>query len=167
MRVKLPLLLVLFSIAALEAGAQKIVDSVKVYNFPVREGVVHFYEPRSVHYSFNSMPIMNVMSAYDSVFHFEPGVVTDVRKVGEVYAVCIENKKKDIVVYSNLLSTSFKKGDKVKRGSFLGRLDRDYDDACHEVDILIFQKGEVIPFNRILDYLRRNISTAPPASQTL
>lgn len=147
--------------------AQTIVDSVKLYNFPVREGVVHLYEPKSVYYSFNSMSIMNVMSAFDSVFHFEEGQVIDVRQVGEVFAVCIENKKNEIVVYSNLRSTSIRKGDSVKRGSFLGRLDRDFDNGCHEVDLMIFQKGEVIPFKRVLEYTRRHISTAPPSAQTL
>lgn len=167
MRLKFLLVLLVTLMAAVAVQAQKIVDSVKLYSFPVREGVVHLYEPKSVHYSFNNMSIMNVMSAYDSVFHFEEGTVTDVRQVGEVFVVCVENKKQEVVVYSNLLSTSIQKGDRVKRGSFLGRLDRDFDNACHEVDMIIFQKGEVISFKRVLEYTRRHISTAPPATQTL
>lgn len=162
----IPVIVLLFATAS-QLQAQKVVDSLKVYNYPVREGVIHIYEPKTVYASFNAMPIMNVMSAYDSVFHFEEGVVTDVRKVGDVYAVCIENKKSEIVVYSNIRETSLEKGIKLKRGTYLGLLDRDFEDEWHEVDLMIFQKGKEIPYNKLINYMRSHISTAPPASHTL
>jgi|GEM_PF-2076338 len=154
-------------LAASAVFSQKIVDSVKVYGYPVREGVIYQYEPRSVYASFNSMPIMNVMSRYDSVFHFEEGTISEIRQIDDVYAVFLENKKKDIVVYSNLKSVNVKKGDKVKRGQCLGVLDKDYDNELNQVDLLIFQKGKEIPYKKIMDYMRRNISSAPQTGYTL
>lgn len=162
----IPVIFLLLAFAG-NLQAQKVVDSVKVYNYPVREGVVHIYEPKTVYASFNAMPIMNVMTAYDSVFHFEDGLVTDVRKVGNVYAICVENKKQEIVVYSNIRTTTLEKGEKIKRGDYLGLLDRDYDDEWHEVDLMIFQKGKEISHQKIIDYMRRHISSAPPVGHTL
>ena len=163
---RLLLFLITCSLAQ-SAFSQKIVDSLKVYEFPVREGVVHIYEAKSVYASYNAMPIMNVMTAYDSVFHFEDGAVTDVRKVGSVYAVCIQNKKSEIVVYSNIAETHLKKGDNLKRGKFVGTLAHDFDGDWHEVDVMIFQKGKEIPYKKIMDYMQRYISSDPPRGQTL
>lgn len=147
--------------------SQKIVDSVKVYGYPVREGVIYQYEPKSVYASFNAMPIMNVLTRCDSVFHFEEGRIAEISQIDGVYAVSLENKKKEIVVYSNLKEVSVKKGQTVKRGQCLGVLDKDYDDDLNQVDLLIFQKGKEIPYKKIMEYMRRNISSKPQVGYTL
>jgi hypothetical protein len=147
--------------------SQKIIDSVKVYEFPVKEGVIYQYEAKSVYGSFNAMPIITVSTKYDTVYHFEEGTITDVRKIDDFWAVCLENKKQEIVVYSNLKSAAVKAGDKVMRGGYIGVLDKDYANELNQVDVLIFQKGKEIPYKKIMDYMRRIISSSPPKSYTL
>jgi hypothetical protein len=147
--------------------AQHIIDSVKIYDFPVREGVIYQYEPKTVYASFNAMPIISVVTKYDSLFHFEDGVITDIRKIDNFWAVSLENKKQEIVVYSNLQSTALKVGDQVKRGMYLGKMEKDYEDAMNQVDVLIFQKGKEIPYKKIMDYMRRYISSQAPKAYSL
>ena len=147
--------------------AQHIVDSVKIYDFPVKEGVIYQYEAKTVYASFNAMPIISVMTKYDSLFHFEDGIITDIRKIDNFWAISMENKKQEIVVYSNLQSTAVKVGEHVTRGMYIGKMDKDYEDEMNQVDVLIFQKGKEIPYKKIMDYMRRYISSKPPKSYTL
>ncbi len=147
--------------------SQKIVDSVKIYEFPVKEGVIYQYEAKTVYASFNAMPIITVSTRYDSVYHFEEGTITDVRRIDNFWAVCLENNKHEMVVYSNLKTPTVHIGEKLRRGDCIGAIDKDYADEMNQVDVLIFQKGKEIPYKKIMDYMRRNISCSAPKSYTL
>jgi hypothetical protein len=137
---------------------QKIIDSVKVYFFPVKEGIIYEYKPSS--YWMHIEQGTSVITKYDSVFHFEEGNISVIRNYGDGYAVIIKNEKDEFICYSNLKSVSIHKGDFVKRNTYLGLAGISEDESQKQVDLIIFKKTKKLSFKREVEYIRCNISSA-------
>jgi hypothetical protein len=148
------------------ASAQNILDSVKVYDYPVREGVIYKYEHNTsfVQTCANSLCIVSVVTPSDSVFHFENGKVTGIFKLDDRYTVSIANAKGEQITYSNLEQLNVEKGDVVTRGMLLGTTAQsaDVDPSLNQVDILILKKIKPLPYYKTIEYIRSRISTYHP-----
>src|SRR5699024_3260475 len=115
-------ILVLLTFLSTAVSAQNVLDSIKLYDYPVREGVIYKYERNSNFISncANSLSIVSVVTPSDSVFHFEGGTVSGVYPVDDFYVVSVMNAKSESVTYSNLKQVNVKKGDNVLRGMCVG-----------------------------------------------
>ena len=145
-------------------SAQNVLDSIQLYEYPVKQGVIYKYE-----YDCNSsticapsLSIVSVVTPNDSVFHFEDGKVAGVFTLDGFYTVTIRNAKEEFITYSNLKSSSLKKGDLVIKGSYLGtaaQSDEAYTEDRKQVDILILRKIKQLSYRKAIEYIRYNMSS--------
>lgn len=164
------LLLLLLSIAG-TASSQHILDSIHLYNYPVREGVIYKYEykPNSSQGCATALSIVSVLTNNDSVFHFEEGQVAGVFAIDDLYAVVIRNVRDEFITYSNLESVVVKKGDQIRRGLYVGttaRSENEFFDR-NQLDILVLENTRKLPYNKTIQYIRSNMSSVRPAVHTL
>jgi hypothetical protein len=157
------LVIVLFSLQIV--AGQKILDSISVHEFPVREGIIFIYDETSFHCS--QMPAVSIYSQFDSVFHFENGKVMGVFNLGDCYAVVIQNDKGEYITYSNFKAISIRKGESIKRGDFVGTLLQDEDDQKNSLDIIISKEIKYLPQKKLLEYIQCNISSKVSNNYTL
>jgi hypothetical protein len=166
-------LLFLLITASSVVSAQNILDSIKVYEYPVKKGVIYKYEQKSspAQVCANSLSIVSVVTKNDSVYHFEEGNVVRIFPVDDSYCVVIKNKKNEFITYSNLDVVSLKKGDHVKRGMCVGTMAECSDETLamdlNQVDILILRSIKQLPYRKSIEYIRSNISARKPFSYTL
>lgn len=156
-------LLVLLLAIGSAASSQNVLDSIQLYNYPVREGVIYKYESKGnmEQTCANALSIVSVITHNDSVFHFEEGSVAGVFKVDDLHAIVIRNAKNEFITYSNLQAVNLKKGDKVTRSTCVGTTARAEDEiGKNQVDILILQKIKQLPYRKTLDYIKYNMSGA-------
>ena len=153
------------------ASAQNILDSIRLYNYPVREGVIYKYDKKCsfIQGCANALSIVSVVTKEDSVFHFEEGKVAGVFAVDDAYAITIMNEKNLFITYSNLKSAEVKKGDPVLRGTYLGQTAYTQDDPVEQrqVDILVLQKTKKLPYKKTVEYIRYNMSAKRKIDYTL
>jgi len=151
-------LLIFFQFTGYVLFGQKIIDSVKAYGFPVKEGIIYEYKPSSywMHYEQG----ISVITKYDSVFHFEEGNISAIHFYGDGYAIIIKNSKDEFICYSNLESVSVHKGDSIKRNTYLGLANVSEDGNERQVDLMIFKKTKKLSFRKEVEYIRCNISSA-------
>ncbi len=152
-------LLLAFLFAASAISAQNILDSIQLYEYPVKEGVIYKYEKNKdvcTQACANSLSIVSVMTQEDSVFHFEEGSVAGVFAVDNVYAVTIQNAKNEFITYSNLEEVTVKKGDRVIRGMCIGTTaeSNDLDFEVKQLDILVLRKIKQLPYRQALEYIK-------------
>jgi hypothetical protein len=157
------LLLILLTITC-SASAQNALDSIQLYGYPVRQGVIYKYEPKSnmEQACAKSLSIVSVVTPSDSVFHFAEGKVSGIFPVDDYYAIIVANDKGESVTYSNLKNVTLKKGDHVKRGMCLGttgQCDSLSTSGLNQVDILILNKTKKVPYQKSVEYIRKNMST--------
>ncbi len=163
-------LLLLTTIFCSAASAQNILDSIELYEYPVRQGVIYKYENKNnpAHACASSLSIVSVVTHNDSVFHFENGKVAGVFTIDNMYTIIIKNAKEEFITYSNLQAVALKKGDNVNRGMYLGiTAESDVQEGLNQVDILVLQKVKRMPYRKTIDYIRRNMSEGKPAYYTL
>jgi hypothetical protein len=164
-------LLLLLLIIGGAVSAQNILDSIKVYEYPVKRGVIYKYEKKSspAQVCANSLSIVSVVTKNDSVYHFEDGNVVSVFTLDDSYSIIIKNKKNEFITYSNLDQVSLKKGDKVSRGTCVGTTAECNNEALdsNQVDILILRNVKQLPYGKSIEYIRSNISARKPFSYTL
>jgi hypothetical protein len=164
-------LLFLLIITTSVVSAQNILDSIKVYEYPVKKGVIYKYEQKSSpeQVCANSLSIVSVVTHNDSVYHFEEGKVVSIFTIDDSYSIIIKNKKNEFITYSNLQMVSLKKGDFVKRGMCVGTTSECNDESLglNQVDILILRNIKQLPYRKSLEYIRYQMSARKPLAYTL
>jgi hypothetical protein len=152
-------------------SAQNILDSIQLYEYPVKQGVIYKYELKSnpAQVCANSLSIVCIVTHNDSVFHFEEGKVVSVFTIDDSYSIIIRNKKNEFITYSNLQMVALKKGDNVKRGMCVGTTAECIDGSIglNQVDILILRNIKQLPYRKSIDYIRSNMSARKPYAYTL
>ncbi len=121
--------------------AQSVIDSVKVFSFPVRNGVIYQYDRKSTVVCYSPTPVVTIMTHDDSVFYFTNAKVAGVFRIDSSYAVIFKNEMNEYVTYSNLRTINVKKGDMVRWNQFIGFIQRDaYEETIiNSLDIIILQ----------------------------
>ena len=93
------------------ASAQNVLDSIQLYEYPVRQGVIYKYEYdcNSTTICAPSLSIVSVVTPNDSVFHFEEGRVAGIFTLDDFHTVTIRNSRDEFITYSNLQSITVRK----------------------------------------------------------
>ena len=156
-------LLYLLLMSSVSVSAQNVLDSIHVYEYPVRQGTIYKYEYdcNSTTICAPSLSIVSVVTSNDSVFHFEEGTVAGVFTLDDFHTITIRNAKDEFITYSNLQYVSLKKGDNVTRGMLLGTAAKSEESLAAElnqVDILILRKIKQLSYRKAVDYIRYNMS---------
>jgi hypothetical protein len=138
--------------------SQKIIDSIKVYDYPVREGIVYKYDLNSG-YGCPPLPIVTVLTYQDSLFHFQNGEIACIFNLGDCYAVVIRNLSNEYITYSNLKSTNLQEGAQIKRGDYIGKIEKGEENNLNSLDILIFNKAKELSYERCIEYIRYKMSS--------
>lgn len=153
-------LLSLFTIISSALTAQNILDSIQLFDYPVKEGVIYRYENKNksvcTQACADALSIVSVVTQSDSVYHFEEGKVAGIFTIDNVYAVTIQNIRNEFITYSNLQAITVKKGDKITRGMSIGTTaqSNDLDFGINQVDILILRKVKQLPYRKTIEYIR-------------
>jgi hypothetical protein len=145
-------------------SAQNVLDSIQVYDYPVRHGTIYKYEYdcNSTTICAPSLSIVSVVTPNDSVFHFEEGSVVGIFTLDDFHTITVRNTKDEFITYSNLQYVTVKKGDHVTRGMFLGtaaKSDEGYAAELNQVDILILRKVKQLSYRKAIEYIRFNMSS--------
>jgi hypothetical protein len=139
-------------------SAQNVLDSIQLYDFPVKQGVIYKYEYKSnpTQTCASNLCIVSVVTHNDSVYHFENGKVAGVFTIDDSYAIVIQNAKNEFITYSNLQEVTLKKGDKVTKGMCVGTIAEGGDDVpgMNQVDILVLRKIKQLPYRKTIEYIR-------------
>ena len=145
-------------------SAQNILDSIQLYDYPVKEGVIYKYENKGIctqNYA-TTLSIVSVITASDSVFHFEEGTVAGTFSLDDFHGITIRNLRNEFVTYSNLQSVSLKKGEQVNKGMCIGTTAASDDQqGINQVDILVLQKSKRLSYRKAIEYIRSKSNTAP------
>lgn len=150
MRKLLVLILLCFSFTGF---AQEIIDSSIVKEYPVRYGIVYKYYVEEV-FCRTEYPGVVIVTPQDSVFHFSDGKVIDIFSLEEYYCAVIRNCDNMIIAYSGLKLPFVKKGESLKRGSFIGLINEKslYHDGMNEMDVLILKGTNSLSQKECLNY---------------
>ena len=151
-------------------SAQNVLDSIQLYEYPVRQGIIYKYEYdcNSTTICAPSLSIVSVVTHNDSVFHFEEGTVAGVFTLDDFHTITVRNSRDEFITYSNLRYVTLKKGDPVSKGMFLGTAgasDETYDTALNQVDILILRKVKQLSYRKAVEYIRYNMSAPGKSSR--
>jgi hypothetical protein len=159
MRNRITILIIAFSVFSPALSAQKILDSVKIYNFPVNEGIIYKYDFNHSFVCILPKPVVTIATQNDSAFYFQNGEVLGVFRIDSFYSVLIANANDEYICYSNLCSTSLKKKEQVKRGSFIGKVAKSDYDSLNSLDILILKKTKELSYEMCFEFIRDKISS--------
>lgn len=163
--------IVLCQVIALGSFAQKIVDSFRICNLPVRQGIVYKYGLDSVRKCiWRPDESVSIVTKCDSVFNFSEGKVAAIHNfsgdsIGD-YSILIRGNDQIYICFNNLKYVSVKNGEMVSKGSWLGFMADGDDDARMKIDIFILRSGNKsnpVSFKEILEYFRCN---APSCEET-
>jgi hypothetical protein len=165
-------LLYLFVSARNTLFAQKVVDSVILNRFPVKQGVIYLYEGPWKYLGAGDQQVTPILTQYDSVFHIENGEVVTVCRYTITddsfgYAVIIRNNRDEYICYSNLESASVRKGERVGRGTLIGFAAKKEDKNCREVDFILLKNVNKLSFAKEMEYLRSAASCEITEGYTL
>jgi Peptidase family M23 len=166
---KIIFLLILFQISGSTLFSQAVIDSVEVCGLPVRKGVAYRNDFSSGEYTYKDQ-FTSVLTQYDSVFHIGDGNVVAIHNYGDDnggYAIIIRNEKDEFICYSNLRYVSLKKGDVIKKGTWLGFAGTSEVGKRKQVDFMFFKKNKKLPFQKEVEYIRCGISCDQPQGYTL
>jgi hypothetical protein len=159
---KVIFLLIFFQITGKTLLAQKIIDSIKVCGYPVREGVIYQYDTNPWRGLCGQEQGVSILTKNDSVFHIGEGKIIGIHFSGNdegAYAVIIRSEKDEFISYSNLKSVILCKGDIVKKGTFLGLTGSGDEGNCRQINFMLFNKKNIkLSFKREVEYIRCNIS---------
>ncbi len=97
-----------------------------------------------------------ITSKNDSCFVTEDGIVTSTFNLGQEYATLIKTTGKLFVTYSHLSKVAIKRGDKVKKGSFIGLLGKQDEDNFELLYMLVDEKGYPLTREKHLEYIQSN-----------
>jgi hypothetical protein len=150
--------------------AQKIIDSVVVNKFPVRQGIIYLYDHPWEYPGAGDQQVTPILTSFDSVFHIEEGKVVRVYHLTDSrdsYAVVIMNDRDEYICYSNLESACVKKGEMVRQGTVIGVAAKREGKNCRQVDFLLLKNVNKLSFAKEMEYLRSGISCESPAGYTL
>jgi hypothetical protein len=165
------LILTLMTLITSAISAQNILDSIQLYDYPVKDGVIYRYDTKcfSAQQCAPSLSIISVLTNNDSVFHFEEGKVAGVFTVDDYYAITIENGKNEYITYSNLGDVSLRKGDRVIKGMCIGTSGDNNDTESREkqVDILVLRQVKRLPYSKAVAYIRSKSSLKKNSYPTL
>lgn len=144
--------------------AQNALDSIRLYEYPVRQGTIYKYQYdcNSSTFCAPSLSIVSIVTPDDSVFHFEEGRVVNVFTLDDFHTVTIRNSRDEFITYSNLHFIDVKKGDHVTRGMLLGTAARSEELSeamVNQVDILILRKTKQLTYSKAVEYIRNNMSS--------
>ena len=155
------LILTLFMTIGSAVSAQNILDSIQLYEYPVRQGVIYKYQQKTnpTQTCATSLSIVSVVTDSDSVFHFENGKVTSVFPVDDFYGIIVANERGESITYSNLKKVNVKKGDAVMRGMCIGTTAECEDFDANQLDILILRNIKALPYYKTVEYIRSKMST--------
>jgi hypothetical protein len=153
---KIILLFGLFQIIQTTLFAQKIIDSIKICEYPVKEGTVYEFADsgRSLHGWDQSV---SILTKHDSVFHIGQGEVIGIHLYRDGCAIVIRNDKDEYVSYGNLKLTNLCKGDPVEKGTFLGLAGKNEEGNYQQVDFMLFKKSNRLSFKKEVEYIRCHI----------
>lgn len=104
----------------------------------------------------NTMDGLLITSKSDSCFATEDGVVTSTFNMGGEYATLIKTPGKLFVTYSHLSKVAIKRGDKIKKGSFIGLLGKQDEDNFELLYMLVGEKGHPLTREKHLAYIQSN-----------
>ena len=155
-------LLFLFLTLTAAANAQNIIDSIQLYDYPVKEGVIYKYEKKGIcaqNYA-TTLSIVSVYTDNDSVFHFEEGKVAGVFSLDDFHGITIQNSRNEFITYSNLHSVNLKKGDVVAVGTCIGTTAQGDSPDINQVDILVLQKAKRLSYRKSIEYILSKSRTA-------
>src|SRR5438552_11783044 len=128
---------------------QNIIDSVKIYNFPLKEGIIYMHQN-----FFSCEPVgISICSPLDSVFHFENGIVVAVFDMGDSKAAVVKNGKNEYFTYGNLKTVLVKKGNFIKRGDCIGIILKDDFGIMNNLDFIIMHGIKNLSTEKMLDYI--------------
>ena len=149
------LISVLLLLSATYLSGQKVIDSVKIYNLPVREGIVYKYD--FGHYFGCTLGVDNIVTIItntDSVFHIESGQVLAIFVIENFSVVVIRNAKGEYITYSNLKTVNCKKDEWVYRNTYIGNLMKSDFSAMNSLDVLIINSSNKIFYSsKIIEYI--------------
>lgn len=155
---KVTILIIAFSVLSQSLTAQKILDSVKTYNFPVSEGTIYKYDFNHPFGCIFPTPIVSIATQNDSAFYFRDGEVLAVFRIDSFYSVVFGNANDEYICYINLYSINLKKKERVKRGTFVGKIAKSDCENLNSLDILILIKTKEMSYEKCFDYIRNKIS---------
>jgi hypothetical protein len=108
----------LFVFASVNVHSQEILYS----QLPVRNGFLVQNEFPKLKSDDNSL---RIASKNDSCFATEDGTISNVFKLGDVYALLLKNSENNFIVFSNLVSKAVDRHTALKKGAFLGLLKKE------------------------------------------
>ncbi|HEX2630785.1 MAG TPA: hypothetical protein VHM26_17330 [Chitinophagaceae bacterium] len=101
-------------------------------------------------------PIVPVYTTNDSAFYFDEGTIAAVYRIDSFYCVVTKTNSDEYITYSNLLSTPYKKGDRLQYGAYVGRLGKSDDDAMlNQLDILVMTQRSPEEIEKLKEYGKR------------
>jgi hypothetical protein len=163
---KIILLLILFQTGQQTLFAQKIIDSIRVCQYPVREGIVYLAEQDTKIRC--GEPVVAILTNSDSVFCAVNGLIVGSHSYGDGSAIIIRAEKDGYVSYSNLKTSGLCRGDVVHKGTFLGFAGISDDDRCRQVNVMILDKdAKYLSIKKLLDRIRCNASCEEPGGYIL
>jgi hypothetical protein len=135
---KIILLFLLFQIDHVSLFAQKIIDSIRVCEYPVREGIIYLIEQGTALRC--GEPGVAILTNSDSVFCEGNGLIIGIHSYNDGCAITIRTEKDDYVSYSNLKTSGLGRGDVVQKGTFLGLAGISDDARCRQINVMILDK---------------------------
>ena len=163
---KTVLLLILFQIGHETLFAQKIIDSIRVCEYPVREGIIYLTEQGTKIGC--GEPGVAILTNSDSVFCAGNGLIIGIHSYGDGCAIIIRTEKDDYVSYSNLKTSGLCRGDVVQKGTFLGFAGISDDDRCRQVNVMMLHKNaKYFSIKKLLERFRCNASCEEPKGYIL
>lgn len=152
------LIIILFCCYGTLLNAQCIQDTNLVVRFPVRQGLLLKTDYRNICHMAYDPGIATVYTTADSVFHFEEGLVKKIFDLGDAFAIIIENNRKELIVYSNLLPVNLKPGDRIHKDMYIGRIVKGDAGELNCLDILVFIDKKELKSEELFRYILTNIS---------
>ena len=105
-------------------------------NVLVQRGII--FDPSRYLYGCTSS-IVGILTPDDSAFCLDNAEIAAVFKIDDFYGVVTRNDFDEFITYSNLSSTPYKKGDRLQRGSYVGKIGKpdDEDEIGNQLDIIV------------------------------
>ena len=148
-----PILFSLFYLMASNIYGQEV--EMQLSQLPVKNGLI-YKDPGHITGLVIKQEGVFVRANNDSCFATEDGLITSTFNLGSSgYAIIIMPTDDRYVTYSNLVEIAVKRGEKIKRGMFIGLL-KEKNKQYQLLYMLSNNSGNVLPHEKHLEYLKSN-----------
>lgn len=146
-----PLFFSLFILMASNIYSQEV--EMQLSRFPVKNGLI-YKDPGHINGLVIKQEGVLVSANNDSCFATEDGVVRSTFNLGSSgYAILIMPTDDRFITYSNFIEIAVKRGEKIKRGMFIGLL-KEKNKQYQLLYMLSNNSGNVLPREKHLAYLK-------------